>query len=279
MNKLIITAALTGGEVTREQQPHLPLTPTEIADAAYECYLAGVSIVHVHARDSEGKPTQDYELNKEIRDRIAEKCNVIFQPTTGGSIWHTFEERMQPLFLNPEMATLDAGTCNFGDGVFINSPEYITGFAKEMLARNVKPELEIFERGMIENALRLHKKGLLSEPLNFDFVLGVPGAMPGNVDDLVFLVNQIPAGSNWTVAGIGRYELPLAMHAIAMGGHVRIGFEDNIYYHKGVLAQSNAQLAARIVRIAKEMGREIATPDEAREILGIRALRPLADQQ
>lgn len=270
MEKLIITAALTGGEVTRAQQPNLPLTPEEIAEAAYECYQAGVSIVHVHARDVDGNPTQDYEVYKDIRDRIAAKCNVIFQPSTGGSIWHSFEERMQPLLLNPEMATLDAGTCNFGDGVFMNSPEYITGFAKEMLARNVKPELEVFERGMIENALRLHKSGLLREPLYFDFVLGVPGAMPGNIDDLVFLVNHIPAGSKWTVAGIGRYELPLAMHAIAMGGNVRIGFEDNIYYHKGVLAESNAQLAARIVRIAKEMGREIATPDEARRILGIK---------
>lgn len=272
MERLIITAALTGGEVTRDQQPYLPLSPQEIADAAYECYKVGVSIVHVHARDADGKPTQDYEVYKEIKERIEKKCNVIFQPSTGGSIWHTFEERMQPLLLNPEMATLDAGTCNFGDGVFMNPLEYLIGFSKEMLARNVKPEIEVFERGMIENALRLVKAGLLNEPLHFGFVLGVPGAMPGNVEDLVFLVNRIPAGSTWTVAGIGRYELPLAMHAIAMGGHVRIGFEDNIYYHKGVLAESNAQLAARIVRIAKEMGREIATPDEARKILGIKPL-------
>lgn len=270
MEKLIITAALTGGEVTREQQPNLPLSPQEIADAAYECYQAGVSIVHVHARDADGNPTQDYQVYKEMKERIEEKCNVIFQPSTGGSIWHTLEERMQPLLLNPEMATFDAGTCNFGDGVFMNPPEYLTAFSKEMLARNVKPEIEVFERGMIENALRLVKAGLLKEPLHFDFVLGVTGAMPGNVEDLVFLVNRIPAGSTWTVAGIGRYELPLAMHAIAMGGHVRVGFEDNIYYHKGVLAESNAQLAARIVRIAKEMGREIATPDEARRILGIK---------
>ncbi|MGC5328291.1 3-keto-5-aminohexanoate cleavage protein [Brevibacillus sp. SYSU BS000544] len=271
MEKLIITAALTGGEVTRAQQPNLPLTPEEIAEAAYECYQAGVSIVHVHARDKDGNPTQDFEVYKEIKERIEEKCNVIFQPSTGGSIWHTFEERMQPLLLNPELATFDAGTCNFGDGVFMNPPDYLTGFATEMLARNVKPEIEIFERGMIENALRLVKAGLLKEPLYFDFVLGVPGAAPGNVDDLIFMKNQIPEGSIWTVAGIGRAELPLAMHAMAMGGHVRIGFEDNIYYRRGELAKSNAQLAERIVRIAKELGREIATPDEARKILGIRA--------
>ncbi|MFA6074484.1 MAG: 3-keto-5-aminohexanoate cleavage protein [Negativicutes bacterium] len=269
MDKLIITAALTGGEVTRVQQPNLPLTPCEIADAAYECFLAGVSIVHVHARDAQGEPTQDCEIYREIKGLVAERCNIIFQPSTGGSIWHTFEQRMQPLLLNPEMATLDCGTCNFGDGVFMNSPEYIESFAKEMLARNVKPELEVFERGMIDNAVRLAKRGLIKTPLHFDFVLGVPGAMPGSIDDLLFMVNHIPAGSTWTVAGIGRFELPLAVHAIAMGGHVRIGFEDNVYYHKGVLAESNAQLAARIARISKEMGRDVASPDEARKILGI----------
>lgn len=269
MEKLIITAALTGGEVTRNHQPNLPLTPDEIAEAAYECYKVGVSIVHVHARDENGAPTQDYKINKLISDKISEKCNIIFEPSTGGSIWHTFEERMQPLKLNPEIATLDAGTCNFGDGVFMNSPEYINNFAIEMKKRSIKPEFEIFERGMIENVLKLEKKGLVKGPLYFDFVLGVPGAMPGSIEDLAFLVNKIPTDSIWTVAGVGRYQLPLAVHAIAMGGHVRIGFEDNIYYHKGELAKSNAQLAERIVRIAKEMGREIATPDEARKILGI----------
>lgn len=270
MEKLIITAALTGGEVTREQQPNLPLTPDEIAEAAYECYKAGVSIVHVHARDKKGNPTQDYETNKIIAEKIAEKCNVIFEPSTGGSIWHSFEERMQPLELNPEIATLDAGTCNFGDGVFMNSPEYIHNFAVEFQKRGIKPEFEIFERGMIENVNRLVKNGLVQEPLYFNFVLGVPGAMQGSINDLTFLVNNVPPNSIWTVAGVGRYQLPLAAHAIAMGGHVRIGFEDNIYYLKGQLAESNAQIAERVVRIAKEMGREIATPDETREILGIR---------
>jgi len=269
MEKLIITAALTGAEVTREQQPNLPLTPAEIAAAAFECYQAGAAIVHVHARAVDGSPTQSQDIYREISERIAEKCDVIFQPSTGGAVWHKFEERMQPLLLNPEMATLSTGTCNFGDDVFMNTPEYIAGFAKEMLARNIKPEIEVFERGMIETAKKLVKQGLLKAPLHFDFVLGVPGAMPGNIDDLVFMLNQIPNGSTWTVAGIGRYELPLALHAIAMGGHVRVGFEDNVYYSKGVLAQSNAQLVARIARISEETGRPVATPAEARKILGI----------
>jgi 3-keto-5-aminohexanoate cleavage enzyme len=270
MQKLIITAAVTGAEVTRDMQPNLPLTPEEIAEEAYNCYKAGASIIHVHARDEEGKPTQSYEYYKKIKEAIENKCNVIFQPSTGGATWHSFEERMQPLKLNPEMATLSAGTSNFGDDVFLNTNEYIEKFAEEMLNRNVKPEIEVFERGMIKNALTFAKKGLLKTPLHFDFVLGVPGACPGEVEDLVYMVSKIPPESTWTVAGIGRYELPLAMHAIAMGGHVRVGFEDNIYFKKGEKAKSNAQLVERIAKLAREFGRDIATPDEAREILNIR---------
>jgi len=269
LEKLIITAAVTGAEVTRDLQPNLPLTPEEIAEEAYNCYKAGASIIHVHARDEEGKPTQGYEYYKKIKEAIENKCNVIFQPSTGGATWHSFEERMQPLKLNPEMATLSAGTSNFGDDVFMNTNEYIGKFAQEMLNRNVKPEIEVFERGMIKNALTFVKKGLLKTPLHFDFVLGVPGACPGEIEDLVYMVDKIPSDATWTVAGIGRYELPLAMHAIAMGGHVRVGFEDNIYFKKGEKAKSNAQLVERIANLAKEYGREIATPDEARKILNI----------
>lgn len=270
MEKLIITAALTGAEVTREQQPNLPLTAEEIAQAAFECYEAGASIVHVHARDAQGEPTQDKEAYRAIKDAVESKCNIIFQPSTGGATWHTPEERLQPVELNPEMATLSCGTCNFGADVFMNSEEYIEKFAARMQELGVKPEIEVFERGMIENAKRLAKKGLVSEPMHFDLVLGVPGACPGTPEDLMFMVNQLPKNSTWTVAGIGRSELPLAVMAILMGGHVRVGFEDNVYYSKGQLAKSNAELVARIVRIAKEMGREVATPDEARVILGLK---------
>ncbi|KGG80988.1 3-keto-5-aminohexanoate cleavage protein [Caloranaerobacter azorensis H53214] len=270
MQKLIITAALTGAEVTKKQQPNLPITPEEIAEAAYEAYKAGASIVHIHARDKDGNPTQDYEVYKEIKERIEAKCPVIFQPSTGGAVWHTPEERLQPVELRPEMATLSCGTCNFGPDVFMNSQEYMEKFAKRMKELGVKPELEIFERGMIKNALALVKIGLIDESLHFDFVMGVPGAIPGEIRDLLYLVESIPQGSTWTVAGIGRYELPLATAAILLGGHVRVGFEDNIYYKKGELAKSNAQLVERIVRLSHELGREVATPDEAREILNIK---------
>ncbi|MCK8059884.1 MULTISPECIES: 3-keto-5-aminohexanoate cleavage protein [unclassified Fusibacter] len=270
MSKLIITAALTGAEVTKEIQPSLPVSPDEIAQAAYECYLAGASIVHVHARDHEGNPTQDFAVYKEIKEKIEAKCDIIVQPSTGGATWHTPEQRLQPVELAPEMATLSAGTCNFGPEVFMNTEENIELFALKMKEMGVKPEIEVFERGMITNALKLVKKGVLESPLHFDFVLGVPGACPGEPEDLMHMIRTIPVGSTWTVAGIGRYETPLALMAIAMGGHVRVGFEDNIYYNKGELATSNAQLVERVARIARDAGRAVATPDEARAILGIK---------
>lgn len=269
MEKLIITAAITGAEVTREQQPALPITPEEIAEAAYECYKAGASIVHVHARENDGTPTQSYEVYKEIKEKIEAKCNIIFQPSTGGATWHTPEQRLQPVDLKPEMATLSAGTCNFGSDVFMNSEEYMIKFATKMQDLGVKPEIEVFERGMIDNAKALAKKGLLDGNIHFDFVLGIPGACPGNPEDLMYMVDKIPAGSTWTVAGIGRFETPLAAMGIVLGGHVRVGFEDNVYYSKGVKAKSNAELVERVARLAKELGREVATPNEAREILGL----------
>ncbi len=270
MEKLIITAAITGAEVTRDVQPNLAITPDEIAADAKACYEAGASIIHVHARNEDGSPTQGYDVYKAIKEKIEALCPVIVQPSTGGATWHSPEERLQPVELKPEMATLSCGTVNFGDDVFMNSPEYIEVFAKKMKENGVKPEMEVFERGMIETAKGLVKKGLVDAPLHFDFVLGVPGACPGELDDLMQMIRVIPEGSTWTVAGVGRYELPLAVHGILLGGHVRVGFEDNVYYKKGEKATSNAQLVARIKRLAEELGREVATPDEAREILGLK---------
>lgn len=270
MSKLIITAALTGAEVTRAQTPYIPLTPAEIAAEAYRCHEAGASIVHIHVRDEDGQPSQDPEIFRATMRLIKEKCDIIVQLSTGGAVTATVEERIAPLALRPEMATLTTGTCNFGDGVFMNSPEYVERIAKALQKHGVRPEVEVFETGMIQNALNLVKKGLLSEPLHFDLVLGVPGAMPGTAKNLMHLVESVPQGATWTAAGIGRAELPLAVMAIVLGGHVRVGFEDNIYYSKGVLAKSNAELVARVVRIANECGRAAANPSEAREMLGIR---------
>ncbi len=270
MEPLIITAALTGAETTKEQNPNLPITPEEIAESAFECYKAGASIVHIHVRDKEGKPTQSVDVFRETMELIKKKCDVIIQVTTGGAVGTPAKERMAPLELKPEMATLTTGTVNFGDDVFYNSPEYIKIFAQRMKELNVKPEIEVFESGMIDNAIRLAKEGLIEAPIHFDFVLGVPGAMTGGIEELLYLSKRLPQGSTWTVAGIGRFELPLATHAILMGGNVRVGFEDNIFYEKGVLAKSNAQLVERIAKIAKLLGRPVADVDTARKILGIK---------
>lgn len=269
MEKLIITCALTGAEVTKDQNPAVPYTPEEMAQSAYEAYTAGASILHLHVRDDNGKPTQDKERFKQNIEAIKAKCpDAIIQVSTGGAVGMTDDERLQSTELFPEMATLDAGTINFGDEIFVNSWPTLVHFAKRMKERNVKPEIEVFDRGMIENAVRLHKMGLLDAPMHFDFVLGVPGGMPATMEDLLHMVRSIPQGSTWTVAGVGRFQLPMATAAIIMGGHARVGLEDNIYYSKGVLA-TNGQLVERVARLAKELGREIATPDETRKILSI----------
>ena len=270
MQKLIITAALTGAEVTRAQQPALPITPIEIAIAAEECARAGASIVHVHARNPDGSPTQDKETYRQIIDAIKARCDVIVQVSTGGAVGMTPQERLAPVTLVPEMATLSMGTVNFGGDVFMNHPADMEVFAKAMQQHGVKPELEIFDSGMLTTANRWLKKGLLTGPLHFDFVLGIPGGMAGTPEALMYLKSQLPEGATWTVAGIGAAQLPLGTLAILLGGHVRVGFEDNVYYRKGELAQSNAQLVARMARLSRELDREVATPDEARTLLGIK---------
>ncbi|MTI93952.1 MAG: 3-keto-5-aminohexanoate cleavage protein [Firmicutes bacterium] len=269
MSKLIITAALTGAEATRADNPAVPYTPEEIAADAYACWQAGASIVHIHARHSDGTPTQDGDTYEQIIKAIREKCDVIIQVSTGGAVGMSPRERLQPVYRGPDMATLSTGTVNFADDVFMNTPTDIEAFAKAIKAQGVKPEVEVFDAGMINNALGLVKKGLLSMPLHFDFVLGVPGALPGTPESLMFLRSQIPRDCTWTVAGIGRAELPLGAMSIAMGGHVRVGLEDNIYYRKGELATGNRQLVERMVRIARELEREVATPEETRAILNI----------
>jgi 3-keto-5-aminohexanoate cleavage enzyme len=273
MQKLIITAALTGAEVTREQQPALPITPEEIAIAAQECAQAGASIVHVHARNPDGSPTQDKEIYRQIISEVKKRCDVIVQVSTGGAVGMTPQERLAPVTLVPEMATLSMGTVNFGGDVFMNHPADMEVFARAMHEHGVKPELEVFDSGMLTTAVRWLKKGLINGPLHFDFVLGIPGAMAGTPEALMYLKAQLPEGSTWTVAGIGAAQLPLATLAIVLGGHVRVGFEDNVYYRKGELATSNAQMVARIARISRELDRAVATPQEAREILGIKSAR------
>ncbi len=272
MEKLIITAAICGGEVMKEHNSAVPYSAEELAKEAKKAAEAGASIIHLHVRKPDGTPTQEKQVFEKAIKAIKEECkdlNPIIQPSTGGSVGMEWEERIQPVELNPEMATLDCGTTNFGDDIFVNDFPLMRNFAKKMIEKDVLPELECFEIGHIYNGLRLQKEGLLPKHLHFDFVLGVPGAMPANIDLLVAMKNCIPTNATWTAAGIGRHQLPIAYHTIQMGGHVRVGFEDNTYYRKGELAKSNAQLVERVVRLAKEADRKVATPDEARKILGI----------
>lgn len=271
MEKLIITVAPVGAEVTKKDNPNLPTTPDEIADEVLRSYNVGASIVHLHARDEFGNPTQKKERYKEIIEKIREKVpDIIIQISTGGAIGMSFEERAEPLELNPEFASLTLGTVNFGEGVFFNPPDWIKKFALIMKEKKIKPEIEVFEAGMVDNAIRLLKDGILVEPLHFDFVLGVPGGMSGDPKNLIFLINSLPRTSTWMVAGIGRWEFPLGVIAVTLGGNVRVGFEDNIYLKKGVLAKSNAELVERISKFSLEFGRDIADPIEARRILNIR---------
>jgi 3-keto-5-aminohexanoate cleavage enzyme len=273
MDKLIITAALTGAEVTREQQPALPISPEEIAQAAWECRQAGASIVHVHARRADGSSTQEAHAYRAIIEAVRERCDVIVQVSTGGAVGMTAQERLAPVTLSPEMATLSMGSVNFGEDVFLNAPPDMESFLAAMRAHGVMPEFEIFDAGHLAALQRWIKRGLVGQRGHVDFVLGVPGAMPGTPQALMYLLSQLPAGFSWSVAGIGAAQLPLATLGVVMGGHVRVGFEDNIYYRRGEKGSSNAQFVERVAAISRLLDRPVATPDEARVQLGL-AARP-----
>lgn len=266
MEKLIITVAVDGAEVTRQQSPYLPISPAEIATDARACREAGAALLHVHGRLPDGTATQSGEVYAEIIREVGAQTDIIIQVSTGGAVGMRPEDRIQPVYCKPEMATLTTGTVNFGREVFMNPPDLIEQFARAMVDEGVLPEIEAFDVGHITNALALVKQGILQLPLHFDFVLGVPGGIAPTIKNLLHMVESIPAGCTWSVAGVGRAQLPLATAAILLGGHVRVGLEDNIYYSRGVLA-SNEMLVARVVRLARELGRDVATPDEARRIL------------
>lgn len=271
MEKLIITAAICGAEVTQEQNPAVPYTVKDMVREAKSAYDAGAAVIHVHVREDEGTPTQSKARFKEVLDAIYQVVpDVIVIPSTGGAVGMTAEERLQPTELMPEMATLDCGTCNFGDEVFENTVPMMQAFGKRMLENHIKPEYECFEMGHLDTILKLAQRGEVpGAPMQFNFVLGVFGCTPATGENLAWLVRNIPEGSTWTATGIGRHQFPLAMHAVTMGGNVRVGFEDNLYLEKGVLAKSNGALVEKVVKMARLVGREIANPAEARQILSL----------
>ncbi len=268
MDPLIITCAPVGAEVMPDQTPYLPVTPAALGETAAAVRAAGASIVHVHCRNDDGSNTHAVARFREAYQAIRATSDLIVQFSTGGAIGMNAQERAAVLELRPEMASLTCGTVNFGDDVFVNDFPLMRMLLESMHRYGVRPELEIFDKGHLANARRLAREGLLALPQHVDFVLGVPGGLEATAQNLCDLVDDLPPDCTWSVAGIGRAQLPMAMVAIAMGGHVRVGLEDNIYYTKGRLAR-NEELVERVARIARESGRAIAQPDEARTMLGL----------
>jgi 3-keto-5-aminohexanoate cleavage enzyme len=267
----ILTAAIVGAETTRAQNPNLPISATEIGVEAARCRDNGAAIVHLHVRESDGKPSQSRELFARAIEEIRRRTDVIIQTSTGGAVGMSAEERAQPLALKPDMATLNCGSMNFGDEIFENPFPLMRRMATLIRDAGVTPELELYEFGHLDNALLLAKEDLLSGPFHVQLVLGVRGGMVPTEERIKLLVSELPAGSTWGVAGIGRHQLPMVRLALSLGGNARVGLEDNVYVRKGVLAQGSWELCAEAGKIANEVGRPLATPDEARTVLGLKA--------
>ncbi|MBP7096615.1 MAG: 3-keto-5-aminohexanoate cleavage protein [Spirochaetia bacterium] len=269
--KIVITCACTGAETSKQLQPALPITAEEIAETAVACREAGAAILHLHVRDENGKPTQDPKVFRRAIEMIRARTDIVVEITTGGAVGDTAEERLRPVTeLEPEMASLDCGTVNFGDEYIVNTLPVMRAFAKEFKARKVRPTLECFDLGHVHASRILVKEGLLEPPYHYGFVLNVPGAVPFSLDALDSFCRAMPEGADYTVMGIGRSSLPAQYAAIARGGWIRVGFEDNVYYSKGVLAESNAQLVARAARLAREAALAPATPAEVRQYLKLK---------
>jgi 3-keto-5-aminohexanoate cleavage enzyme len=280
--KLIITVATTGAFQGKEANPNLPEQPEEIAKATYDSWNEGASIVHIHARErGTNKPTSDPEILREVDQRIREKnCDIIIQHSTASDYIPRLgaDKRIKAIEMNPEMASLDITIprmITFGgkESIYITTLPEIEYGAKVMLEKGVKPELEIFNPVVMEDVYYLIEKGLLTKPYWLSFVMGMRrinrAYMPYSAKLLMQLIDALPNDSMLTVMGVGTDELPATTQSILLGGHLRVGFEDNIYYKKGQLAESNAQLVARAARIGRELGCEIASPAEARQMLNI----------
>ncbi len=279
-NKRIITAAVTGAWPKKENNPNVPMTPSEIADDVYACWKAGAAIAHIHMRDDEGNGTMDHnkfaETVKLLNERYPD-CDIIVNMTTSGDIYATDETRVLHVKeLKPEMASFDCGSMNWLNfGLFLNSPKFLEMCAQVFKDTNTKPEIECFDPGMIGNAAYYIKKGVLEAPLHFQFCMGCANGITGSVKDLLFMketADRLIGKDNytWSAFGVGHSAMEVMYAAIALGGSIRVGMEDNVMYSKGVLAESNAQFVLRAKRVIEEFGCEVATPDEARQILGLK---------
>jgi 3-keto-5-aminohexanoate cleavage enzyme len=258
-----------GAELTRAEQPNLPVTAREVGADAADCREAGASIYHLHVRDERGEPTMDVRTYAAALEAIKGSSDLIVQFSSGGSVHDVEVDRIAPLELKPEMASLTTGTVNFGDDVFHNPRSLVTRFYLRMRELGVLPEFEIFDSGMLAAADRLYEEHGDGHHLHYDFVLGVPGGMPAWPDAIDFLTGHLPQDATWSATGIGSANLSVTRVAVERGGHVRTGMEDVRWFEKDVPVSSNAQLVKRVADVAREAGRDVATPAQARELLGL----------
>jgi len=272
MEKVIITVAPTGSIVRKTDNPHIPLTPEEIGETAYLCEQEGAAVIHVHCRDAQGIATSDYNMFRETVDAIRKRTNLVVMTSTSGIAGTTDEDRADPLRTRPEMASLTTGSLNFAGRkpptVYVNRWETVVFLARRMLDLGIKSEIEAFDVGFIQQGRKLIEMGLVPEPAHYQLVMGVDGGVPATVENLVHMRKELPPSATFAVAGMARAQVPMTTMAILMGGHVRVGLEDNLYYAKGKLAR-NEELVARARHMAEDLQRGVATPDEARAILGL----------
>jgi uncharacterized protein (DUF849 family) len=305
MDKRIITAAITGAIHTPTMSPYLPITPKQIIDEILAVHEAGGTVCHVHVRDPKtGRPVADMDIFREIASTVRSKCDIILCLSTGGGLGMSAEERVQTVAkLSPELASLNAGSVNFAlfhamdkwkdwkyewepkylaqteDFIFPNTFKTLREFSESFNKNNTKPELEVYDSGMINNMAFLIQRGYLKKPVYIQFVMGVLGGITPTPENLMFLVDyakRLIGDFEFSVCVAGRAQFPICTQSLLLGGHVRVGLEDNLYLEKGVMAKSNAEQVAKIIRIARELGLEPATPDEAREILGLKGLDKVA---
>ncbi|MDR1210792.1 MAG: 3-keto-5-aminohexanoate cleavage protein [Spirochaetaceae bacterium] len=273
MPKTIISVATTGAWPTKKDNPNVPLTPKEIAEDVFACYEAGAAIAHLHMRDDNGAGTMDINKFRETVKLIKARKDIpiVLNLTTSGAANASDEVRMAHIKeLEPELASYDCGSMNWMHvAVFLNTPPFLEQLGNVMQEHNIKPEIEIFDAGMVYNALYYLKKGVLKAPLHFQFVLGAAGGMAATIENLVFLKSLIPSDCTWAALGIGKGHIPILMATLALGGHLRVGMEDNVMYGPGQLAESNAQLVKRAADFIRLAGNEVATPAEAKQILSI----------
>jgi uncharacterized protein (DUF849 family) len=286
MDKLIITVAIIGGITTREKTPYPPMTPQEIAESAIESYHAGAAVGHIHVRDPKTHASSmKVEHYQEVYERIREKCDMVINLSTGtggrliydppSNTWNTSdlkspEERVEHVLkLKPELCSLDVGTLNFGPRAFINLVPIVEKMAGLIKEAGVKPELEVFDIGHIRIAKHLIRQGLVAKPPLFQLCLGIPWGIEATTENMVYMRNNLPGDTLWYAFAIGAQHFQMAAASMINGGHARVGFEDNLYLHKNVLAKTNAEMVRKVVEIANLMDREVATAKEARQILGL----------